>query len=405
MRSTTRALTIHWLAIVSSSVSVLLGTLAGTAYGSSLDRSGLITGKAPGYYVCYKDLQLVKAGLATAAPNQRLFEITLKAHCGILPEWYLSGGGTQTGPGVDWKPVEIHGSFDYDARWAVEVIDVQEPKANALQANVQCQNNPWVTGQACQLTSLANHTGADASFAYPVSAVLLSQSLRMALQKWEAGLNTPDQLTDWNPGATKASSPFAILTPNLSTMIAANAGSFQLSLSGPTTPPTVVVKLEWTKLTAGKDPSIEPLVYQHGVPANAPQSLSWSQLPRQISIGGVFSPGLYAVRAKVHTSAATEWQFFWIGPPDPDLAKYIPRASFAAARRAEFAKVASGKFELSKLQQVILLGKGQSRLVNVSDLRKLTSVPARSVPQSPTPRPGPVPRGTTPPPASPKGSP
>jgi hypothetical protein len=396
MKSPATIPTEHWLAVFLVGVVLLWATPHG-ALGVSLDRQGALVGPGPGYYVCHKDLQLVKAGLSEkAAPGQRLFAITLKTFCGVMPEVIMEGGSSKFGP-VEWAPVMIHGSYDYKANWAVEVVEVQEPKLKALQANVQCTNNPWVTGQTCQLKSLANHTGSDAKFSYPVSAVLLPPSLRTALQKWEAGQASADDLADWNPGAAKASSPFTVVSPNLSSTIPAAGPSFQLSLAGPTAPATVVVKLEWVKLTAGKDPSIEPLVYHYGTPVAAPKTLTWSQLPASVSVPGVFLPGLYAVRAKVHTSEATEWRFFWIGPPNPNLAKHIPQTPSADARRAEFSKFAAGNFELSRLRQVILIGKGQSRLVNVSDLPKLKTGVARPVPAPAGPQtPGstPTPRGT-----------
>ena len=396
MTSPIKMPTMHWLAVSLVGV-VLLWALPNGAFGSSLDRQGALIGPGPGYYVCHKDLQLVKAGLSEKAPpGQRLFAITLKAFCGIMPEFLVQGGSSNYGP-VEWVPVMIHGSYDYGARWAVEVVEVQQPKLKALQANVQCNNNPWVTGQACQLKSLENNTGSDASFSYPVSAVLLPTSLRTALQKWEAGQASADQLADWNPGATKPASPFVVVNPNLSITIPAAGPSFQLSLSGPTPPGTAMVKLEWAKLTAGKDPSIEPLVYHYGTPAAAPKSLSWSQLPQQVPVPGVFPPGLYAVRAKVHTSPATDWRFFWIGPSDPNLAKHIPQAASADVRRAEFSRLAPGRFELSRLRQVILIGKGQSKLVNVSDLPKIKAAAPRPVPAPAGPQPpgsAPTPRGT-----------
>ena len=82
----------------------------------------------------------------------------------------------------------------------------------------------------------------------------------------------------------------------------------------------------------------------------------------QVAVTGVFPPGLYAVRAKVHTSPWTNWQLFWIGEPDPKLAKYLPGVPYAGPV----------EFDLSKLSKVILIGKGQVKLVNVSDLPKLT---------------------------------
>jgi hypothetical protein len=129
-----------------------------------------------------------------------------------------------------------------------------------------------------------------------------------------------------------------------------------------------------------------------------------------VAVSGVFTAGLYGVRAKVSTSPVTAWQFFWIGPPDPKLAKHLPGETSADRRRMEFAKLASGTLELSSLRQVILLGQGQSRLINVSELPKLKPgmlrpVPKSVAPKSPAPQSGPSPRAAPAQPGAPKGSP
>jgi len=229
-----------------------------------------------------------------------------------------------------------------------------------------------VTGKACQLKSLQNNTGADASFPYPVSAMLLSHSLREALQKWEAEMGKGDPLADWNPyqGMSPATKMFAIGAPNLSTAIPADAPAFGLTVTSKYNSPIPgdkVVELEWAKLTAPKDPSIEPFVYHYGTPAGALASLTWGDLPASVPVTGVFPPGLYAVRAKVHMSwnniQESNWQLFWIGDPDPLLAKLIPQGKVPYA--------GPGKLDFSKLSKVIFVGKGEAKLVNVSELPKL----------------------------------
>ena len=83
----------------------------------------------------------------------------------------------------------------------------------------------------------------DVNFNYPISAILLSNSLRAELKKWEATMGTGDPLAGWNPGLP-LSSQFVVATPNLSTAIPAASASFPLALSGPT--PTRLSPSRWS---------------------------------------------------------------------------------------------------------------------------------------------------------------
>lgn len=339
-------------------ISVLLGVAPRAALGVSLGDPFTVgegkQGLLETYYVCQEGLQFVKAGWGTAAPKQRLFAITFKGYCGILP------AGKAQVPVDSWIPVMLHGAYDYDAGWATELIEAQQGKA--LYAVLQCSNNPWVTGQTCPVKSLENLTGSAANYGYPISALLLTAALRADLKKWEAAQGSVDPLASWNPGIKKYPSPIAIVTPDLGTQIPAGAAAFPLQLSATSPQPSWIVDLEWARLTAGKDPSIEPLAYQYGTPAGAPKSVIWSQLPTQLTIPGVFAPGLYAVRAKLRSppSPETDWELFWIGEPDPNLAKYVPGTPYVGMRK------------VTKLSKVLLIGKGQVKRVIVSDLAKLT---------------------------------
>jgi len=110
-------------------------------------------------------------------------------------------------------------------------------------------------------------------------------------------------LTDWNPIAPTGDAEVTIVAPAEGAQLVASAGQFELSLNAATPQPDWRIELEWIRLGAGKDPSIE----KYTTPAGAPKEVGWTQLPRQVSVADLGGPGRYAVRAKVKGSPGDTW--------------------------------------------------------------------------------------------------
>jgi len=110
-------------------------------------------------------------------------------------------------------------------------------------------------------------------------------------------------LTDWNPVAPMGDPELTIVAPGEGAQLKASSGEFELSLSAAAPQPDWRIELEWIRLGAGKDPSIE----KYTTPAGAPKEVRWSQLPRQVQVADLGGPGRYAVRAKVKGSPGDTW--------------------------------------------------------------------------------------------------
>jgi len=328
---------------------VILGLVGGASspgYGVTLDRKG--TGSPPDYFVCHPNIQFQKAG------GKPYFKIELKGFCGIHP-----GGGLPGWTPVDWMEVKVFGNYNYDTGVAEE--DMWAGPKVVLASLTQCPKNPWIHHQPCQVTKVTNETGVNIPGPFPRSAWMISGELAMTLQKWEASYPPKDELEGWQPYSPSGPAQVAVVKPTLNEPIPAGASSFNLELTAIASPtPSWIIEVEWAKIGHPKDPSIEiGGSWTYGTPAGAPKSAAWSQFPLPVPAAGVFAPGLYVVRAKVKTSPDwTDWRHFWVGQPDPTLEQY--------------AKVpAQGQFDFSKIKKVLVIGKGEQKLMEISQAAKL----------------------------------
>jgi len=335
----------------------LVAAAPSPGYGVTLDREG--TGGPPDYYACHPYVGFQKAG------GKPKYAIDLYGWCGVH-----SGGGS----GWDWMKVPIVGSYNYDTGVAEETIWAGQKVV--LSSFTQCPKNPWIWGEPCQVVGLIiNKTGVMVPGPFPKSAWMIPGNLRADLQKLEA--SPKDELAGWQPYSDSPPAPsgLAVVKPTPGESISPAASSFNLELKTPFDPsPSVIIELEWAKIGYPPDPKLETEgAWTYNTPAGVPKSAAWGKFPLPIPVANVFASGLYAVRAKFKTNLDldwTDWRKFWIGKPDPGLAQYAK----------EPAQGQQGQFGFSKIKEVLLIGKGGQKLVEVSQAAKLLAkqgVPAQ----------------------------
>ena len=323
---------------------------------------------------------------ADAQGNKLSATVFITGICAPRKEGYLPSGG--------WKHVTAEGRYDYATGSTSEKVITTSDGWVAVQVFTTCTSNPWAHTPACGAPSqLANNTGITLYGPFPISAHLLPPHLRTALAEWENYKTSEEMLTDWDPNPPQQEEELVIVQPPLSVP---EEASFTVELNALHPEPSWMVELEWARIDKAKDPSIEiGGSWKYNTPANAPNLVPWSQFPKAIPIPGSFTPGQYALRAKVQghpDNTKTNWKRFWVGPALADLGK-------ALQAKVDIEGGKAMEYDLGQPGEGLLIGKGEARQFDFGEMPRFEGGQMKTLQAE-------MPPGTGPePPAVPGGKP